>query len=574
MKKIFTLVASALLFVGSVQAQMNITTGSGETEGQFKTASNSIDIPVDKEGLPITGYSMTDPDGVLAPGMTPAFSYVESDLYWQLDRYIKKGQEKNLANLGITFNAKEGYVVAPDVPTYYLVNMTTGDRAAIMIENVPVLVYDTPITEEAAALTLKAVHVADPKGVLSEDKAPTYTYNEKENCVTYTYYIKQGLSQDDLKTLVPVFDCTEDYAWLEAFGGDFSESGSSFLFYNGDYTKNGTSLKVNYEEYSTREPIAKITKTLDYAFDNNSDWVNVATQTSTYNEPTDWATSNPSGTYTQCFPVTKELDNQNGYVKLSTLSSGLPTSLPNIVSGSMFFGRFSLNIGAPLKSTKFGLPIEGGYITTVGGQFKYKSGDTFYNNHTPAVPNKEDNWSVVVVIYEVASLDETLDGTNIASVTDKTIAMGQLIGAEAADWTSFNCPVYLLDVNKKIESGKLYKAAVVFSSSVDGANYNGCVGSELCLDNLTVTYSTEAPGIDPTSIGNNAMANLSIYPNPATTVINIAGVEAGSAYVIRNIAGATIEQGELNNAQVNVAELATGIYFLEIGGKTVKFIKK
>ncbi len=528
---------------------------------------------VEDETSPVLAARIEDPDHVLAPGIAPVLSYVESGPYWELKYAVKKGSEKN-KNLKFSFDARDAGANVMDAGGMWVI-LKGDEQIIIMTKETSVLVYDTPITEETSTLT--AIHVADPEGVLSEDKAPVYTYKYEgqENTVTYTYYIKQGIDKEALKTLVPTFDCTEDYAWLKEMGGDFTKSGSIFYFFNADLTKSGTSLVVNYEEYTTREPITEIKETLNYAFDNNSDWVNTDGK---YDNPTDWASSNPSGTYLGGkYPVTKAADGDNGYVKLSTLSPGYskPNPLiPNIVSGSMFYGAFKLNISNPLKSTKFGLPLVGGYVTSVKGQFKYKSGETYYNNYTPAESNKKDNWSVVVVIFEVASADETLDGTNIATVTDKTIAMGALTGTEAADWTDFNCPVYLLNKDKKMEEGKLYKAAVVFSSSIDGANYNGSIGSELCLDNLEVTYSTEAPGTDPTSINNNTIANISIYPNPATTVINVAGAEAGSMYVIRNVAGGMVRSGELNEIQINVSDLAAGVYFLEAGGKTVKFIKK
>lgn len=551
--------------------------------GKLRIIIDGINVTetVNKEGLAIIGYYMADPDTVLATGMNPSLSFVESGPYWQFDRYIKKGQEKNLANLVLTFDVVDGYMCVLDGGIYYLINPTTGDQVNIRVKDVPVLVYDTPITEETS--TLKTIHVADPGGVLSEDKAPDYTFQVASNgdaTVVYTYYVKQGKTdKESLKTLVPTFDCTEDYAWLEAMGGDFTEVGSLFMFYNGDYSKVGTSLKVNFEEYSTREPITKITETLNYAFNNNSDWINVNGK---YDNPTDWDSSNPSGQYLGgMYPVTKAVEGDNGYVKLSTLSPGYdkPNALiPNIVSGSLFYGAFKLVMTSPLKSTRFGLPIEGGYVSKVSGKYKYASGETYYNNYTPAEPNKKDNWSVLVALYEVGSYDETLDGTNISDLNNSTnpiIAYGFLLGNESSDWIDFECPVYLMKEGVTIQPDKLYKAAVVFSSSVDGANYNGAVGSELCLDDLIVTYSTEAPAVNPNSIDHNAVQSaIAIYPNPATTVINIVDAEAGSVYNIRNIAGGLVRNGALNEAQINVSDLAEGVYFLEISGQTLKFIKK
>jgi|GEM_PF-4825622 len=78
--------------------------------------------------------------------------------------------------------------------------------------------------------------------------------------------------------------------------------------------------------------------------------------------------------------------------------------------------------------------------------------------------------------------------------------------------------------------------------------------------------------------GANAMA---VYPNPVQSSFRIRNAVAGSNYRIVNIAGQNIKAGILNNPQqdINVSELAAGIYFVELtsNGQTLsklKFVKQ
>jgi hypothetical protein len=77
--------------------------------------------------------------------------------------------------------------------------------------------------------------------------------------------------------------------------------------------------------------------------------------------------------------------------------------------------------------------------------------------------------------------------------------------------------------------------------------------------------------------------NLSVYPNPATDVLNINISNANfknSEVVVYNISGIEILKTNManNNAQLNIESLSNGVYFLKVSNengfsKTVKFVK-
>jgi len=80
------------------------------------------------------------------------------------------------------------------------------------------------------------------------------------------------------------------------------------------------------------------------------------------------------------------------------------------------------------------------------------------------------------------------------------------------------------------------------------------------------------------------IASLQVYPNPTSGELIITNYELGitnAEYTIYNIVGQMVMQGVLvcrdvacNVHTINVAQLPTGMYFLKIGERTVKFVRE
>ncbi len=75
-------------------------------------------------------------------------------------------------------------------------------------------------------------------------------------------------------------------------------------------------------------------------------------------------------------------------------------------------------------------------------------------------------------------------------------------------------------------------------------------------------------------------SNLSIYPNPSVNFVNVnlASKAKNTSYKIINITGSIVQKGRLNTAKLNVTNLSSGMYILEVydGQKvlTTKLLKK
>ena len=103
----------------------------------------------------------------------------------------------------------------------------------------------------------------------------------------------------------------------------------------------------------------------------------------------------------------------------------------------------------------------------------------------------------------------------------------------------------------------------VYTYSVVATNGNGAFSAP-----ATVTVNVCPVGIDETE------ASFSIYPNPANTVLNI-NCNSDYSYMLLNSMGQTVANGNGREmTQINVSDLAKGVYFLRLTSGTQVRIEK
>lgn len=93
--------------------------------------------------------------------------------------------------------------------------------------------------------------------------------------------------------------------------------------------------------------------------------------------------------------------------------------------------------------------------------------------------------------------------------------------------------------------------------------YNTCTGYDTIYTN-TITMAVT------TGISSIAGSSLHVYPNPTNDVLHIDNIQAGAAYHIVNMIGATVQQGTLSttNNTVSLQKQPAGIYILQLTNKT------
>ncbi len=118
----------------------------------------------------------------------------------------------------------------------------------------------------------------------------------------------------------------------------------------------------------------------------------------------------------------------------------------------------------------------------------------------------------------------------------------------------------------------------VSSTDNDGSGRDGTHAWMATEDNgwwnPAVFGQVELGTLVSTDILENKVVQLQIYPNPASDVLNIQGLEEGTLVEIYGAAGSLLKKVQLSGGTVNVSDLAKGVYFVSANGATSKIIKK
>lgn len=184
-------------------------------------------------------------------------------------------------------------------------------------------------------------------------------------------------------------------------------------------------------------------------------------------------------------------------VKLETKDTGSFGSMVKmyIAAGNLFIGSFEVGqalSGNAMKATHFGFPFFY-YPLRLEGWYKYKAGPTFSSKGKP-VEGRKDECDIYGVLYETDDNVQFLDGsTSLNSPNIVALARNIKELPETDIWKQFNFK-FEPQNGKSIDPDKLgkgiYKLAIVFSSSVDGAKFKGAVGSTLYIDKVTIAHTS------------------------------------------------------------------------------------
>jgi len=107
-----------------------------------------------------------------------------------------------------------------------------------------------------------------------------------------------------------------------------------------------------------------------------------------------------------------------------------------------------------------------------------------------------------------------------------------------------------------------------------------CASGSWNLDYFDLSLLEAYPVNHPSDVTNhNLQSNLTVYPNPASNILTIAGIkDETSKIAIYNSYGQLVDIKILENGACNVSDLKAGIYFIKISDvnrhELIKFIKE
>lgn len=273
-----------------------------------------------------------------------------------------------------------------------------------------------------------------------------------------------------------------------------------------DYTKSQTAIvtaqdprwKKTYTITFNKDELRKI-----YTFENaelvdKDRYYRFYTITSSGNKVFDWASGNPgyvtvAGEKPPSEYPTTVAEGTNGYAaKMQTVyTSSFAAATGNpIAAGNLFLGSFKINLLNTLKSTKFGLPYSGELPKGVRAYYKYKPGAEVRDQDFKVVPGAVDSFDIYAILFESRSKDNFLYGDHNFK-DPRNIAIARIPEKDripSENWREINFPFQLVP-GKTFDANKEHVLAIVMSSSIDGANFTGAIGSTLIVDKIELIYN-------------------------------------------------------------------------------------
>ena len=163
-----------------------------------------------------------------------------------------------------------------------------------------------------------------------------------------------------------------------------------------------------------------------------------------------------------------------------------------IAAGNLFMGRFILEnvLIDALKATEFGRPIDRVPVR-VTGYYKYHPGAVFTDKDMNEIPSRTDEASIYAVFYrnkDSEGKDVYLYGNDVLS-SPYIVKKAQVESLPPTDeWTRFEMFFEGDEADTKILTSQGYNMTLVFSSSKEGASFEGAVGSVLYVDEVEVSF--------------------------------------------------------------------------------------
>ncbi len=214
-----------------------------------------------------------------------------------------------------------------------------------------------------------------------------------------------------------------------------------------------------------------------------------------------WASGNPGAILTKYGSKAEEqptYSTPNGYagrgVCLNTQDAGQLGRMfgKPIAAGNLFMGRFILEnvLLDALKATEFGRPIDRVPIR-VTGYYKYQPGAVFTDKDMHEIADRTDEASIYAVFYR----NKDSEGNDVFLYGDDVLTSPYIVRkAEVAalpptsEWTRFEMFFEGDEVDEEILAAQGYNTTLVFSSSKEGASFEGAIGSELYIDEVEVSF--------------------------------------------------------------------------------------
>lgn len=154
-----------------------------------------------------------------------------------------------------------------------------------------------------------------------------------------------------------------------------------------------------------------------------------------------------------------------------------------IAAGNLFIGKFNASHQNTLECTYFGLPFRH-KLMSVSGFYKYKSAGPTLKTGV------DDECKIQAVVFLATEDTPHLDGTNLKT-SPNIVGRGEWPSGKSTEGEGyhpfqFNIE-YSAELDPTLQKEGAYKMSLIFSSSRNGDKFDGALGSQLHVDNVSLT---------------------------------------------------------------------------------------
>ncbi len=356
-------------------------------------------------------------------------------------------------------------------------------------------IKDEPLNAECD-ITDAYVSVSNPEGMFFHASDTLVHVGSEESTIQFNVRRTADLTQ-----LSPRFNITEGATISPANGSthDFSQGPVSYTV-----TSQDKQWSRQYQVYF-KPVIVTVTDTVKYDFEHFALDAKYQKFYEWYEESDDvierlWATGNGgfflanSSKAPEDYPTVPSFDGYDGHcVKLTTLDTGplgRSTGRP-IAAGNMFLGYFNTELALrdALHATEMGVPFTH-QPRKLTGYYRFQPGPEYKNKAQQVIENYTDSADVYAVLYrnhDEAGHPVVLYGDNVLT-SPLIVSKARVNYLKPTDeWTFFEENfVQLGEIDEELLNNRGYNLAVVFSSSINGASFEGAIGSTLYIDKVRV----------------------------------------------------------------------------------------
>ena len=343
------------------------------------------------------------------------------------------------------------------------------------------------------------VHIDNPTEVFFAESDTLV--NVLSNSTDITFRIKAG---SDVSAIAPQFRITEGATVSPASGSMQDFSDGKTVTYTVTSQDGKWQRKYNVR-FTTYNPISKFDfenfKLVDG--ENGGQYYQWTDLNPDGSEAGNWATGNGgfnismSSAAADEYPTTPAEGHTGQGVKLVTSDTGPLGNMPGlympIAAGNIFLGYFDVSkaLTATMQATNFGLPFDRKPLRLTGW-YKYHPGEVFIDRYNNVYPDRTDIGDIYAVLY----LNHDDDGNAFVLHGDDVKTSKQIVAIAQVpeilttdEWTSFDVEFkYSAGIDEETLINQGYSLAVVATSSIEGASFNGAIGSTLYVDEIEVIW--------------------------------------------------------------------------------------